>query len=75
LPIGVMHCFGRAMLSDRVTFLRKANVFEPHINRHVTSGLDLMKSMPAATVSNIGWRSCRWRKCSAREPFPSRAAS
>jgi anthranilate 1,2-dioxygenase small subunit len=41
LPIGVMHCFGRAMLSDRVTSLRKANVFEPHIYRHVTSGLDL----------------------------------
>jgi anthranilate 1,2-dioxygenase small subunit len=31
LPIGVMHCFGRAMLSDRVTSLRKTNVFEPHI--------------------------------------------
>jgi anthranilate 1,2-dioxygenase small subunit len=41
LPIGVMHCFGRAMLSDRITSLRKANVFEPHTYRHLTSGLKL----------------------------------
>jgi anthranilate 1,2-dioxygenase small subunit len=41
LPIGIMHCFGRAMLRDRVTSLRKANVFEPHIYRHLTSGLEL----------------------------------
>jgi anthranilate 1,2-dioxygenase small subunit len=41
LPIGMMHCFGRAMLADRVTSLRKANVCEPHIYRHLTSGLEL----------------------------------
>jgi anthranilate 1,2-dioxygenase small subunit len=40
LPIGIMHCFGRAMLRDRVTLLRKANVFEPHSYRHMTSGLE-----------------------------------
>ena len=43
LPIGVMHCFGRAMLSDRITSLRKANVFEPHTYRHTTSGLELVQ--------------------------------
>jgi anthranilate 1,2-dioxygenase small subunit len=41
LPVGVMHCFGRAMLSDRIVSLRKANVFEPHTYRHMTSGLEL----------------------------------
>jgi len=41
LAIGVMHCFGRAMLSDRITSLRKANVFELHIYRHLISGLEL----------------------------------
>jgi anthranilate 1,2-dioxygenase small subunit len=41
LPIGIMHCFGRAMLRDRITSLRKANVFEPHAYRHMTSGLEL----------------------------------
>jgi anthranilate 1,2-dioxygenase small subunit len=40
LPMGIMHCFGRAMMRDRITSLRKANVFEPHIYRHLTSGLE-----------------------------------
>lgn len=41
LPMGIMHCFGRAMLHDRITSLREANVFEPHTYRHITSGLEL----------------------------------
>jgi anthranilate 1,2-dioxygenase small subunit len=41
LPVGLMHCFGRAMLRDRITSLREANVFEPHTYRHMTSGLEL----------------------------------
>jgi anthranilate 1,2-dioxygenase small subunit len=41
LPMGIMHCFGRAMLRDRITSLRQANVFEPHTYRHMTSGLEL----------------------------------
>jgi anthranilate 1,2-dioxygenase small subunit len=40
LPIGIMHCFGRAMLSDRITALRSANIFEPHTYRHLTAGLE-----------------------------------
>jgi anthranilate 1,2-dioxygenase small subunit len=40
LPMGIMHCFGRPMLRDRVVSLRKANVFEPHTYRHMTSGLE-----------------------------------
>ena len=43
LPVGIMHCFGRAMLSDRIVSLRKANVFEPHTYRHMTSGLELVQ--------------------------------
>jgi anthranilate 1,2-dioxygenase small subunit len=50
LPIGVMHCFGRAMLSDRITSLRKANVFEPHSYRHMTSGLELTPVDPDTVV-------------------------
>jgi anthranilate 1,2-dioxygenase small subunit len=40
LPVGIMHCFGRSMLRDRVVSLRNANVFESHTYRHLTSGLD-----------------------------------
>jgi anthranilate 1,2-dioxygenase small subunit len=41
LPMGITHCFGRPMMRDRITSLRKANVFEPHAYRHMTSGLQL----------------------------------
>jgi anthranilate 1,2-dioxygenase small subunit len=40
LSVGIMHCFGRPMLRDRVVSLRQANVFEPHTYRHLTSGLE-----------------------------------
>ena len=40
LSIGIMHCFGRPMMRDRIVSLRKANVFEPHAYRHMTSGLE-----------------------------------
>lgn len=43
LPMGIMHCFGRAMMRDRVVSLRKANVFEPHTYRHMTSGLEFAR--------------------------------
>ena len=40
LPVGIVHCFGRPMLRDRLTSLRQANLFEPHTYRHMTSGLE-----------------------------------
>ena len=40
LPMGIMHCFGKPMLRDRIVSLRNANVFEPHTYRHMTSGLE-----------------------------------
>jgi anthranilate 1,2-dioxygenase small subunit len=40
LPMGIVHCFGRRMMRDRIVALRKANVFEPHTYRHMTSGLE-----------------------------------
>jgi anthranilate 1,2-dioxygenase small subunit len=43
LPIGIIHCFGLPMLRDRVVSLRKANVFEPHVYRHMTSGLEFTR--------------------------------
>ena len=43
LPMGIMHCFGRAMLRDRIVSLRKANLFEPHTYRHMTSALEFTR--------------------------------
>jgi anthranilate 1,2-dioxygenase small subunit len=41
LPVSIMHCFGRTRLRDRITALRKTNLFEPHTYRYMTSGLKL----------------------------------
>lgn len=37
LPMGILYCNSRGMLSDRVLALRTANIFEPHVNCHVIS--------------------------------------
>ena len=34
-PVGIMYCDGRGMMQDRVTALRQAIVFEPHVYRHI----------------------------------------
>lgn len=39
LPLGLMECHSRGMLLDRITGLRKINVFEPHRYSHQISGL------------------------------------
>jgi len=39
LPAPVIHCDSKAMLRDRVTSLRHANIFQPVVYRHFTSGL------------------------------------
>jgi anthranilate 1,2-dioxygenase small subunit len=49
LPIGIIHCFGRPMMRDRIVALRNANVFEPHTYRHMTSGLEF-KQVDADTI-------------------------
>ena len=33
---GVIYCASRGMLVDRVTAMRRANIFEPHRYRHIT---------------------------------------
>jgi anthranilate 1,2-dioxygenase small subunit len=45
-PVGIMHCFGRPMMRDRILSLRKANVFEEHTYRHMTSGFSFKKTGP-----------------------------
>lgn len=48
LPAGVMHCFGRAMMRDRVTSLRQANIYEPQTYRHFTSALQFRREADGA---------------------------
>jgi anthranilate 1,2-dioxygenase small subunit len=42
LPAPVIHCDNKAMLRDRVISLRNANIFQPAIYRHFTSGLSFI---------------------------------
>ena len=40
---GVIYCASRGMLIDRVTSLRRANIFEPHRYRHIVGPAQLGK--------------------------------
>jgi anthranilate 1,2-dioxygenase small subunit len=44
LPIALIHCDSRGMLRDRVTAHRKANLFAPHLYRHVVSAVRVSTS-------------------------------
>jgi anthranilate 1,2-dioxygenase small subunit len=37
LPMGILYCNTRGMMSDRVLALRTANIFEPHTYSHILS--------------------------------------
>jgi anthranilate 1,2-dioxygenase small subunit len=39
LPIALMYCDGRGMLQDRVVAHRQANLFAPHLYRHLVSAI------------------------------------
>jgi len=55
LPLSVMSCRGRGMLSDRISALRTANVFEPHVYCHVIGAVRLLEcgERRARTESNF----------------------
>jgi anthranilate 1,2-dioxygenase small subunit len=37
LSLAIMYCDGRGMMSDRISALRQANIYEPHVYCHLTS--------------------------------------
>ena len=39
MPIGLIYATSKAMLSDRVSALREANIYEPQRYRHLVSGI------------------------------------
>ena len=39
LPVGIITCEGIGMLRDRVLALRVANIYEPHVYRHLISAI------------------------------------
>lgn len=43
LPLSVLSCSGRGMFCDRISALRKANVFEPHVYCHLIGAVNLLE--------------------------------
>ncbi len=38
-PVGIMSCEGIGMMRDRILALRVANIYEPHVYRHLISAI------------------------------------
>jgi anthranilate 1,2-dioxygenase small subunit len=55
LPHGVVYAASRGMLTDRVTALRQANIFEPHRYRHIVgpTRIEQMDTTVAQVRSNF----------------------
>ena len=54
LPAGIVYADSRAMLEDRVTALRQANVYERHRYRHIIGGPAIVSRDSAATRTETG---------------------
>ena len=42
LPVSLIYCDGRGMLRDRISAMRTANIFEPHVYCHMVSAVKLL---------------------------------
>lgn len=52
LPVALIYARGRGMLSDRITALRTANIYEPHVYCHQVSATKVISDSPGR-----GWKS------------------
>jgi anthranilate 1,2-dioxygenase small subunit len=48
LSLAMMYCDGRGMMSDRISALRLANIFEPHVYCHLISCMRILDCPPGA---------------------------
>jgi len=55
LPAGVMNCTSRGMLTDRIVSLRNANVYEPHVYRHLISAIRLRGTRDGLWMAQTGY--------------------
>ena len=51
MPAGFLYCRGQGMMQDRIMSLRRANIYEPHMYRHLVAGTRLIREEPEG-----GWR-------------------
>ncbi|MPZ37098.1 MAG: hypothetical protein GEU95_03375 [Rhizobiales bacterium] len=45
-PLSVMSCRGRGMFHDRISALRTANIYEPHVYCHLVGAVRILESHP-----------------------------
>lgn len=43
LPLSLIYCDGRGMMGDRISALRTANIYEPHVYCHMISAVRLLE--------------------------------
>lgn len=55
LPVGVMTCKSRGMLTDRIVSLRNANIYEPHSYRHLISAIRLRGQEDSLWIVQTGY--------------------
>jgi 3-phenylpropionate/cinnamic acid dioxygenase small subunit len=54
LPLGLIYASSKAMLQDRVSALRQANIYEPQRYRHLISGIRIERRPIPAPLSGEG---------------------
>jgi anthranilate 1,2-dioxygenase small subunit len=54
-PFGLIYCDSRAMLRDRIMSMHKANIYEPHVYRHVTGRSTVNVGADGALESTTGY--------------------
>jgi anthranilate 1,2-dioxygenase small subunit len=55
LPVGTITCTSRGMLQDRIVSLRNANIYEPHVYRHLISSVRVRDAGPRAWTAQTGY--------------------
>jgi anthranilate 1,2-dioxygenase small subunit len=53
--IGLMHCANKAILLDRISVLRHANKFNPHWDRHILSGTQVVAKEDGFVIAHTNF--------------------
>ena len=60
LPIGIIRCFGRGMMVDRVKAFHTANIFEPHCYNHLVGPVQFGPGqLPGAVAARCNFQIVR----------------
>ncbi len=69
LPMGIMYCEGRGMMSDRILALETANIFEPHTYCHFLGRSQLKEESPGVYTARTNFNVIRTMQGGGSEIF------